>query len=71
MLSSASRSMPTSPWRMPASVQDAVRPAKDHRMKGEDILKAMIVGSLILLGQHLLADEEASWLRRLGLWPPT
>lgn len=40
-------------------------------MKGEDILKTILVGSLILLGQHLLADEEESWLRRLGLWPKT
>ena len=38
-------------------------------MKGEDIAKAIFVGALILLGQHLLADEEESWLRRLGLWP--
>ena len=38
-------------------------------MKAEDLLKAILVGSLVLLAQHWLADEEESWLKRLGLWP--
>jgi hypothetical protein len=38
-------------------------------MKPEDFFKAIVVGSFILLGQHLLAAEEESWLRRMGLWP--
>lgn len=40
-------------------------------MKAEDLIKAIVVGSLVLLAQHFLADEEESWLRRMGLWPTT
>jgi hypothetical protein len=38
-------------------------------MTMEKLVKAIVVGSLILLGQHLLANEEESWLRQMGLWP--
>ena len=38
-------------------------------VKPEDFIKAIVVGSVILVAQHLLADEEESWLKRMGLWP--
>lgn len=38
-------------------------------MKPEQLLKAIVVGSIVLVGQHLLAAEGESWLRKLGLWP--
>lgn len=38
-------------------------------MKPEKAVKAVLVGAAILVAQHLLAAEEESWLRRMGLWP--
>ncbi len=30
---------------------------------------AILIGAVILVGQHLLAAEGESWLKRWGLWP--
>jgi hypothetical protein len=40
---------------------------KAPAIKGEHIVVTVVGGSLILLAQHLLADAEESWLRRLGI----
>jgi hypothetical protein len=40
---------------------------KTPTIKGEHVVLTVIGGSLILLAQHLLADVEESWLRRLGI----
>jgi hypothetical protein len=52
----------------PESFQTGLQPAEYH-MKPEQLLKAIVVGSIVLVGQHLLAAEGESWLRKLGLWP--
>jgi hypothetical protein len=30
---------------------------------------AIVVGAIVLVGQHLLAAEGESWLKRWRLWP--
>ncbi len=42
---------------------------KAPAIKGEHVLVTLVLGSLLVLGQHFLAAEEESWLRRIGLWP--
>ncbi len=40
---------------------------KAPAIKGEHVVFTVVGGSLIVLLQHLLADAEESWLRRLGI----
>lgn len=40
-------------------------------MKPEALLKTILVGALVLVGQHFVAAEGESWLKKLGLWPPS
>ncbi len=35
----------------------------------EQMATVIVVGAVVLLGQHLLAAEGESWLKRWGLWP--
>jgi hypothetical protein len=35
----------------------------------DKVVTAIVVGAIVLVGQHLLAAEGESWLKRAGLWP--
>ena len=39
------------------------------RLTTEQVAAAIVVGAVVLIGQHLLAAEGESWLKRWGLWP--
>lgn len=39
------------------------------KLKAEQVMGAIVVGAVVLIGQHLLVAEGESWLKRWGLWP--
>jgi hypothetical protein len=39
------------------------------KLTTEQVAAAIVVGAVVLIGQHLLAAEGESWLKRWGLWP--